>query len=94
MKLPIVDALGHVPPSPTGAGLPFEVFPRGYERAAIPVISNRPFEDRASGSGPERLTGALPDRQTHRVGILSLSTDGDRLESSRGRRGRGDGRAG
>ena len=41
----------------------------------------------------ERLTGALLDRLTHHVSILSLNGDSYRLKSSRSRRGRGDGRA-
>jgi hypothetical protein len=38
--------------------------------------------------GSERLTGALLDRLTHHVSILSLNGDSYRLKSSRSRRGR------
>ncbi|GEP01886.1 hypothetical protein GCM10007887_38760 [Methylobacterium haplocladii] len=57
------------------------------------VTSNLPFEDWTSVLGSERLTGALLDRLTYHVSILSLNGDSYRLESSRSRRSRGDGRA-
>ncbi|KOX41033.1 ATPase AAA, partial [Streptomyces purpurogeneiscleroticus] len=41
--------------------------------------------------GSERLTGALLDRLTHHVSILSLNGDSYRLKTSRGRRGRAEG---
>ncbi len=55
------------------------------------VTSNLPFEDWTSVLGLERLTGALLDRLTHHVSILSLNGDSDRLKSSRSRRGRASG---
>ena len=45
VKLLIVDELGYVPPSPTGAELLFEVFSQRYERGSTIVTSNLPFED-------------------------------------------------
>jgi DNA replication protein DnaC len=44
-KLLIIDELGYVPLSPTGAELLFEVFSQRYERGSIIVTSNLPFED-------------------------------------------------
>ena len=41
--------------------------------------------------GSEWLTGALLDRLTHHVSILSLTGDSYRLKSSRSRRGRASG---
>ena len=43
-KLLIVDELGYVPLSPTGAELLFEVFSQRYERGSIIVTSNLPFD--------------------------------------------------
>jgi len=51
------------------------------------VTSNLPFEDWTAVLGSERLTGALLDRLTHHVSILSLNGDSYRLKSSRSRRG-------
>src|SRR6185503_16931888 len=43
-KLLIVDELGYVPLSPSGAELLFEVFSRRYERGPVIVTSNLPFD--------------------------------------------------
>src|SRR5471032_1575623 len=55
-KLLIVDELGYVPLSPTGAELLFEVFSQRYERGSTIVTSNLPFEEWTSVFGSERLT--------------------------------------
>ena len=93
VKLLIVDELGYVPLSPTGAELLFETFSQRYERGSTLVTSNLPFEDWTSVLGSERLTGALLDRLTHHVSILSLNGDSYRLKSSRNRRSRAGDRA-
>jgi DNA replication protein DnaC len=85
-KLLIVDELGYVPLSPTGAELLFEVFSQRYERGSIIVTSNLPFEEWTSIFGSERLTGALLDRLTHHVHILELNGDSYRLKQSKSRR--------
>ncbi|WP_227440172.1 ATP-binding protein [Methylobacterium sp. W2] len=82
-----------MPLSPTGAELLFETFSQRYERGSTVVTSNLPFEDWTSVLGAERLTGALLDRLTHHVSLLSLNGDSYRLKSSRSRRSRADGRA-
>jgi DNA replication protein DnaC len=58
----IIDELGYVPLSPTGAELLFEVFSQRYERGSVIVTSNLPFDEWTSVFGSERLTGALLDR--------------------------------
>jgi DNA replication protein DnaC len=85
-QLLIVDELGYVPLSPTGAELLFETFSRRYERGAVIVTSNLPFDEWTSVFGSERLTGALLDRLTHHVHILELNGDSYRLKASRRRR--------
>ena len=70
----------------------FETFSQRYERGSAVLTSNLPFEDWTSVLGSERLTGALLDRLTHHVSILSLNGDSYRLKSSRSRRSRADGR--
>ena len=86
VKLLIVDELGYVPLSPTGAELLFETFSQRYERGSTIVTSNLPFEDWTSVLGSERLTGALLDRLTHHVSILTMNGDSYRLTQSVGRR--------
>lgn len=86
VKLLIVDELGYVPLSATGAELLFEVFSQRYERGSTLITSNLPFEDWTSVLGSERLTGALLDRLTHHVHILTMNGDSYRLKQSAGRR--------
>jgi DNA replication protein DnaC len=85
-KLLIIDELGYVPLSPTGAELLFEVFSQRYESGSVLVTSNLPFEEWTSIFGSERLTGALLDRLTHHVHILELNGDSYRLKQSKSRR--------
>ncbi len=87
-KLLIIDELGYVPLSPTGAELLFEVFSQRYERGSTIVTSNLPFEDWTSVFASERLTGALLDRLTHHVHILEMNGDSYRLKQSKGRKRR------
>ena len=88
-KLLIIDELGYVPLSPTGAELLFEVFSQRYERGATIVTSNLPFDEWTSVFGSERLTGALLDRLTHHVHILEMNGDSYRLKHSKKRQPRG-----
>ncbi len=85
-KLLIVDELGYVPLSTTGAELLFEVFARRYERGSVIITGNLPFDEWTSVFGTERLTGALLDRLTHHVHILELNGDSYRLKASRRQR--------
>ena len=84
-KLLIIDELGYVPLSTTGAELLFEVFSRRYERGSVLVTSNLPFDEWTSVFGSERLTGALLDRLTHHVHILEMNGDSYRLKASQRR---------
>ncbi len=84
-KLLIIDELGFVPLSKTGAELLFEVFSQRYERGATIVTSNLPFQEWTSVFASERLTGALLDRITHHVHILEMNAESYRLKQSRSR---------
>jgi DNA replication protein DnaC len=84
-KLLIIDELGYVPLSQTGAELLFEVFSQRYERGSTVVTSNLPFDEWTSVFGSERLTGALLDRLTHHVHILQMNGDSYRLSQSKHR---------
>ena len=86
-KLLIIDELGFVPLSKTGAELLFELISQRYERGATLITSNLPFDEWTETFGSERLTGALLDRLTHHVNILEMNGDSYRLAQSRGRKG-------
>ena len=58
-KLLIIDGLGFVPLSKTGAELLFEVFSQRYEGGSTLVTSNLPFDEWTEVFGSERLTGAF-----------------------------------
>lgn len=79
----IIDELGFVPFSKTGAELLFEIFSNRYERGSILVTSNLPFQDWTQIFGCERLTGALLDRLTHHVHILEMNGESYRLLQSK-----------
>ena len=72
-KLLIIDELGFVPLSKTGAELLFELISQRYERGATLITSNLPFDEWTETFGSERLTGALLDRLTHHVSILEMN---------------------
>lgn len=60
-KLLILDELGYVPLSPTGAELPFEVFSQHYECGSTIVTSNLPSTSGPPPSGsPARCSIVLP----------------------------------
>ena len=84
-KLLIIDELGYVPFSQSGAELLFEVFSQRYERGSTIVTSNLPFDEWTGVFASERLTGALLDRLTHHVHILEMNGDSYRLKQSKRR---------
>ena len=58
LKLLIIDEVGFVPLSKTGAELLFEPVSQRYERGATLITSNLPFDEWTETFGSERLTGA------------------------------------
>ena len=85
-ELLIIDELGFVPLSKTGAEMLFEIFSLRYERGATLVTSNLPFHEWTEVLGSERLTGALLDRLTHHVHILEMNGESYRLKESKRKR--------
>ena len=83
LNLLIIDELGFVPLSRTGAELLFEVFSQRYERGSTLITTNLPFDEWTEVFGSERLTGALLDRLTHHVHILEMNGESYRLKRSR-----------
>lgn len=88
VELLIIDELGFVPLSKTGAELLFELISQRYERGATIITSNLPFDEWTATFGEERLTGALLDRLTHHVHILEMNGQSYRLAQSKARKAR------
>ena len=86
MELLIIDELGFVPLSKTGAELLFELISQRYERGATIITSNLPFNEWTATFGEERLTGALLDRLSHHVHILEINGQSYRLTQRKARR--------
>ena len=84
-KLLVIDELGYVPLSQTGAELLFEMFSQRYERGSTIVTSNLLFDEWTGVFASERPTGALLDRLTHHVNILEMNGDSYRLKQSKRR---------
>jgi DNA replication protein DnaC len=88
MGLLIVDELGYIPFSDTGAQLLFQVFADRYERASTLVTTNLPFAEWTRVFGDASLTAALLDRLTHRCHIHEFDWESIRLTESLQRQGK------
>jgi IstB-like ATP binding protein len=82
-ELLIVDELGFVPLSKTGAELLFEMLSQRYQRGSTLITSNLPFQEWTEVLGSERLTGPSSTGSTTHVHILEMNGDRCRLKQSR-----------
>jgi len=71
-QLIVLDELGFIPFSATGAQLIFQFCSTLYERVAMIVTTNLRFADWVQVFGDERLTAALLDRLAHKAYILEF----------------------
>lgn len=78
-QLIVLDELGFIPFSPTGAQLIFQFCSCLYERVTLMVTTNLRFADWTQVFGDERLTAALLDRLTHKAHILEFVGDSYRF---------------
>ncbi|HOU24017.1 MAG TPA: IS21-like element helper ATPase IstB [Anaerolineae bacterium] len=72
-RLIVLDELGFIPFSATGAHLIFQFCSALYQRVALIITTNLRFADWTQVFGDERLTAALLDRLTHKAHILEFS---------------------
>jgi len=86
MCLLILDELGYVPATKTGAELLFDVIVMTHERLSVIITTNLPFENWTEVLGSERLTGAALDRLAHRCHILETRGDSDHMQQAHRRR--------
>ncbi len=75
----LIDELGFIPFSTTGAHLMFQFCSALYERVALIITTNLKFADWVQVFGDERLTVALLDRLTHRAHIIEFVGDSHRF---------------
>lgn len=68
----VLDELGFIPLSTTGAQLIFQFCSTLHERVALMVTTNLTFADWTQVFGSEQLTAALLDRLTHKAHILEF----------------------
>ena len=75
----VLDELGFIPFSPSGAQLIFQFCSTLYERVAMIVTTNLRFADWVQVFNDERLTAALLDRLTHKAHILEFTGESYRF---------------
>jgi DNA replication protein DnaC len=82
IELLIVDELGYLSFSRSGAELLFQVFADRYERRSLLITSNLPFGEWGTIFQGERMTAALLDRLTHKCQIFELNGESYRFRES------------
>jgi DNA replication protein DnaC len=82
VDLLIVDELGYLSFSRSGAELLFQVFADRYERRSLLITSNLPFGEWGQIFQGERMTAALLDRLTHRCHIFEMNGESYRFRES------------
>lgn len=80
--LVVVDELGYIPFSPTGARLLFQFLSSRYETGSVVITTNLEFSNWTEVFGDERLTTALLDRLTHRAHIVVMNGESYRFKQS------------
>jgi hypothetical protein len=95
-SLLVVDEIGYLPISRTGAMLFFQLIRRRYERASTVLTSNKSFEEWGEIFGDEVMAAALIDRLLHHCHIAKLRGNSYRMrhhatagQAARARWGRG-----
>jgi DNA replication protein DnaC len=78
-SLLVVDEIGYLPISPTGAMLFFQLINRRYERASTVFTSNKGFEDWGGVLGDEVMAAALIDRLLHHCHIVNIRGNSFRM---------------
>jgi DNA replication protein DnaC len=78
-QLIVLDELGFIPFTSSGAQLMFQFCSTLYQRVALIITTNLKFADWTQLFGDERLTVALLDRLTHRAHIIEFVGDSYRF---------------
>jgi DNA replication protein DnaC len=79
----VVDEIGYLPISPTGAMLFFQLMSRRYEHGSTVLTSNKSFEEWGDVFGDEVMAAALIDRLVHHCHIVSIRGNSFRMRQQR-----------
>jgi DNA replication protein DnaC len=79
----VVDEIGYLPITRTGAMLFFQLMARRYERASTVMTSNKGFEEWGQVFGDEVMAAALIDRVLHHCHIVSIRGNSFRMRQHR-----------
>jgi DNA replication protein DnaC len=79
----VVDEIGYLPISPTGAMLFFQLMTRRYEHASTVLTSNKSFEEWGDIFGDEVMAAALIDRLVHHCHIVNIRGNSFRMRQHR-----------
>ena len=80
-SLLVVDEIGYLPISRTGAMLFFQLMSRRYERASTVLTSNKSFEEWGDIFGDEVMASALIDRLVHHCHIVNIRGNSYRMKN-------------
>jgi DNA replication protein DnaC len=75
----VVDELGYLPITRTGAMLFFQLMSRRYEHASTVLTSNKGFEDWGEVFGDDVMASALIDRLVHHCHIVNIRGNSYRM---------------
>jgi len=78
-SLMIIDEIGYLPITRTGAMLFFQLLTRRYEHASTILTSNKGFEEWGEIFGDEVMAAALIDRLVHHCHIVNIRGNSYRL---------------
>jgi len=78
-SLMVVDEIGYLPVSQTGAVLFFQLMSRRYEHASTVLTSNKGFEEWGEVLGDEVMAAALIDRILHHCHIVNIRGNSYRM---------------
>ncbi len=75
----VVDEIGYLPVSRSGAVLFFQLISRRYERASTVMTSNKSFEEWGTILGDEVMAAALIDRLLHHCHLVNIRGNSYRM---------------
>lgn len=78
-SLLVVDEIGYLPVSRTGAVLFFQLMNRRYEHASTVLTSNKGFEEWGTVLGDEVMAAALIDRVLHHCHLVNIRGNSFRM---------------